>query len=155
MGDSQLDLFGAEVRFDPVCRGDGGSVARRVVAAPQAIEPRSSGGVEITAGTVAAPQAVGPCSSGGYDLGDAGFVAHAVRLGGLYQFVRPGSARWVYLVDCSLGVEDWLGDVGVRFAQEHEGKRHRYEDDPLRAQWEAVLVQRVKLQRCWDDFTTK
>ena len=85
-----------------------------------------------------------------YDVAVEAFVAYCVGRGVLYQFARPGGRAWAYLRDWSLTVEDWLADEGVRHAQEHLGKRHRYTDEALRGHWDCVLIQRGKLQDCWE-----
>jgi hypothetical protein len=84
-----------------------------------------------------------------YDLEDPGFQDYAVKRGVLYVAGRPGSRMWDYFRDPSLGLDDWLADERVRFAQAVEGKRHRYTDEALRSQWVAVEIGRGKLEDCW------
>lgn len=92
------------------------------------------------------------CDHWDYDLTDVAFVATCVARGVLYRFGSPGGRAWRFIENVSLSVEDWLADEGVRFAQEHEGKRHRFSDEDLRAHWRCVLIQRARVQDCWEIY---
>lgn len=85
-----------------------------------------------------------------YDLGNAAFLEYCINRGVLYVAGRPGSRMWEYFRDTALGLDDWLSDETVRYAQEYEGSRHRYADEDMRAHWRSVLIGRGKLQDCWD-----
>ncbi len=130
------------MQFDLFEDGGGAAVMASPPAPPVAIEDLSL--------AVAAAVAAGTALC--YDLDCETFRAFAERRGVLYQFARPGARAWAYLRDLTLSERDWLSDEAVRYAQEHEGKRHRYSDDQMRSHWGVVEIQRRKIQTCWEGF---
>ena len=85
-----------------------------------------------------------------YNLDDEAFRGYCLQRGTLYVCGKPGARYWEYFRDFSLTLDDYLTDREMSFAQEHQGKRHEYTQDQLRAQWTCVRVGRGKLQDTWE-----
>lgn len=159
----QLDMFGNPEGATVTCEWGQATVA--VLEAPGAcLEPPVPPVVSALLASPARPQGPGlswralcqdvdrllAVDRWSYDLKDVAFVAECVRLGVLYRFGSPGGRAWRFIEDTSLGLADWLADEGVRFAQEYQGARHRFSDEELTAHWRCVLIQRARVQDCWD-----
>lgn len=90
-----------------------------------------------------------------YNLDNDAFRDYCLQRGTLYVCGKPGGRYWEYFRDCSLKLDDFLSDRGVRFAQEHNGKRHEYTPEQLRSQWVCVRIGRGKLQDTWEIWNSR
>lgn len=85
-----------------------------------------------------------------YDLSDSAFLNYCQSRGVLHLAGTPSSRRWEYFADYTKSKNDYLADEIFWFAQEFEGKRHRYSEKELNSNWEIVALGRGKLQDCWE-----
>lgn len=85
-----------------------------------------------------------------YDLTDSAFLEYSRYRGVLHLAGASDSRRWKYFADYYKTKEEYLADEEFWFAQEFEGKRHRYTDQELSSKWEIILLGRAKLQDCWE-----
>ena len=87
-----------------------------------------------------------------YDLSDSNFRRYCERRGVLYVAGVPDSRYWDYFFDHSKSSQDFISDERLRFAEEVDGKRHRFSDSEIHGLWKIVLLGRAKLQDCWEMY---
>ncbi len=90
-----------------------------------------------------------------YDLSDSQFQDYCSARGTLHVAGVPGSTRWKYLADHTLAKDEYRSDPYFQFAQEFEGKRHKYSPDEVEVLWKVMLLGRATLQDCWELYTRK
>jgi hypothetical protein len=88
-----------------------------------------------------------------FNLDDDGFQAFLKPCGLLHLGGVPQSAYWQAMNDPNMDKAAFLAVEDFRFAQEHEGKRHRYSDAEMKTRWRIFQFSRVMLQAAWDAYT--
>lgn len=85
-----------------------------------------------------------------YDLSDNAFQDYCDARGILHVAGEPGSRRWEYMADYRKPKSAYLADLHFQFAEEIDGKQHRFTDDEMETGWKIISLGRAKLQDCWE-----
>lgn len=87
-----------------------------------------------------------------FDLSDDAFVDFLKDNFHLHMCRARGSAYWNALNDHNFTKSDFLGSTEFKFAQEYEGKRHKYSEGELLSLWKIFHFTKVFLQGAYDNF---
>jgi hypothetical protein len=88
-----------------------------------------------------------------YDLSSKKFQDYCAARGILHVAGEPGSRRWKYMADYRKTKSAYFSDPYFQYAEEVDGKRHRFTDDEMETGWRVVLLGRAKLQDCWELYS--
>jgi len=85
-----------------------------------------------------------------FNLDDDDFQAFLKPRGLLHLGGVPQSPYWQAMNDPTMDKAAFLAVEAFHFAEEHEGKRHRYSDAEMKTHWRIFQFSRVLLQAAWD-----
>ncbi|QFT74028.1 hypothetical protein FIU92_13400 [Ruegeria sp. THAF33] len=87
-----------------------------------------------------------------YDLDDQDFVQFLKDAAQLHICRARSSTYWHLLQTKSVSFEEFGGHPELQFAQEYQGKRHRYSEGEMYGLWRIFLRTRVYLQGAYDSY---
>lgn len=89
-----------------------------------------------------------------FDITDHEFRMFCDNERTLFRAMEHSPEHHQYFADLALTESDWIAEqcLPLRFAQEWNGKRHRYSDDEMRSRWACMQISRAVLQDAWNRF---
>jgi hypothetical protein len=90
-----------------------------------------------------------------YDLANKDFQEYCLNRGILGFAGDIGSKRWSFFLDFCKSKAEYLNDPYFQFAQEMNGKRHKYTDNEMEGGWKIIKLGRAKLQDCWELYAVQ
>jgi hypothetical protein len=87
-----------------------------------------------------------------YDLSDLSFQNYCTERGILHIAGEQNSNRWLFLSDYNKSKTEYLASQYFQYAEKYEGKKYKYSDEEMETGWRIILIDRARLQDCWELF---
>ena len=87
-----------------------------------------------------------------YDLSSPAFQAYCRSRGVLYVAGEPGTTRWEYSEQHGRTKAEYLDNPYFQYAQEVNGRGHKFTKDEMETQWRVICLARAQIQDCWELF---